>query len=107
VRAGGFPGADTILQQLAAGVSRKRVGLSSQEKVPVREGAVIVDAEGNPLGTVTSGGVGPSAGGPIAMAYLPTSHTALGTTVYAQVRGKNILMKVSKMPFVAQRYYRG
>ena len=106
-RAGGFPGATRILGELANGVNKKRVGLTTTEKVPVREGALIVDEAGHTLGVVTSGGVGPTIASPIAMAYLPTSHTTIGTTVFAQVRGKNVPMHVCKTPFVAQRYYRG
>ena len=106
-RAGGFPGAEQIFAQQQAGVSRKRVGLLPQERTPVREGAEIVDANDKPIGTVSSGGFGPSLGGPLVMAYLDSAYTALDSEVWAIVRGKKVLMRVSKMPFVAQRYYRG
>ncbi|WP_397449649.1 glycine cleavage system aminomethyltransferase GcvT [Pseudomonas sp. NA-150] len=106
-RAGGFPGAEKIFAQQAAGVSSKRVGLLPQERTPVREGAEIVDANDQPIGTVSSGGFGPTLGAPLVMAYLNSAHLALDTDVWAIVRGKKVLMKVSKMPFVAQRYYRG
>jgi len=46
-RAGGFPGAAQIFAQQQSGVARKRVGLLPQERTPVREGAEIVDADGN------------------------------------------------------------
>ena len=106
-RAGGFPGAEQIFAQQQAGVSRKRVGLLPQERTPVREGAEIVDANDKPIGTVSSGGFGPTLGGPLVMAYLDSAYTALDSEVWAIVRGKKVLMRVSKMPFVAQRYYRG
>ena len=106
-RAGGFPGAEQIFAQQQAGVSRKRVGLLPQERTPVREGAEIVDANDKPIGTVSSGGFGPSLGGPLVMAYLDSAYTALDSEVWAIVRGKKVLMRVSKMPFVAQRYFRG
>ncbi|WLI05488.1 glycine cleavage system aminomethyltransferase GcvT [Pseudomonas sp. FP597] len=107
VRAGGFPGADRIFTQQQTGVSRKRVGLLPQERTPVREGAEIVDAEGTVIGSVCSGGFGPSLGGPLAMGYLDSAFTALDTEVSALVRGKRVPLRVSKMPFVPQRYYRG
>ena len=44
---------------------------------------------------------------PVAMAYLIPNFTALDTEVFAEVRGKKLPMKVTKMPFVAQSYYRG
>lgn len=106
-RAGGFPGAEQIFAQQQAGVSRKRVGLLPQERTPVREGAEIVDANDKTVGTVSSGGFGPTLGGPLVMAYLDSAYTALDSEVWAIVRGKKVLMRVSKMPFVAQRYYRG
>jgi aminomethyltransferase len=106
-RAGGFPGAEKIFGQQQAGVSRKRVGLLPQERTPVREGAEIVDANDKPIGIVSSGGFGPTLGAPLVMAYLDSAHLALDSEVWAIVRGKKVPMKVSKMPFVAQRYYRG
>ncbi len=106
-RAGGFPGAERILAQQHEGVASKRVGLLPAERVPVREGAVIVDAREQVIGRVTSGGFGPSLGAPLAMGYLQSEQAALGTQVFAQVRGKHVPMQVVRTPFVAQRYYRG
>ncbi|WP_409276600.1 glycine cleavage system aminomethyltransferase GcvT [Pseudomonas defluvii] len=106
-RAGGFPGAERIFAQQQDGVARKRVGLLPQERTPVREDAEIVDEAGSVIGRVCSGGFGPSLSAPVAMGYLDTAHAALDTPVWAIVRGKRVAMKVSKMPFVAQRYYRG
>ncbi|WP_339079900.1 glycine cleavage system aminomethyltransferase GcvT [Pseudomonas sp. TMP9] len=106
-RAGGFPGAARIFAQQQQGVASKRVGLLPQERVPVREGAEIVDADGNMIGTVSSGGFGPTLGAPVAMGYVQSSHIALGTELWAMVRGKRVAMKVAKTPFVPQRYYRG
>ncbi|OZY58522.1 glycine cleavage system protein T [Pseudomonas lundensis] len=106
-RAGGFPGAETIFAQQQNGVARKRVGLLPQERTPVREGAEIVDAQGNVIGNVCSGGFGPTLGAPLAMGYLDFAYTPVDTDVWAIVRGKRVAMKVSKMPFVPQRYYRG
>ena len=106
-RAGGFPGAEQVFAQQQGGVARKRVGLLPQERTPVREDAEIVDEAGSVVGRVCSGGFGPTLGGPVAMGYLDSAHCALDTPVWAIVRGKRVAMKVSKMPFVAQRYYRG
>ncbi|VVO39853.1 glycine cleavage system aminomethyltransferase GcvT [Pseudomonas fluorescens] len=106
-RAGGFPGAETVFAQQQAGVSRKRVGLLPQERTPVREGAEIVNEDGTVIGTVCSGGFGPTLGSPLAMGYLDSQYMAIDTPVWAIVRGKKVPMSVSKMPFVPQRYYRG
>ncbi|MBK5533346.1 glycine cleavage system aminomethyltransferase GcvT [Pseudomonas sp. TH08] len=106
-RAGGFPGAQVVFAQQQNGVARKRVGLLPQERTPVREGAEIVNEAGEIIGTVCSGGFGPTLGGPLAMGYLDSAYVTLDTPVWAIVRGKKVQMLVSKMPFVPQRYYRG
>ena len=106
-RAGGYPGANVIDGQLASGVSTRRVGLVGQERVPVREGAPIVDAQGRKLGQVTSGTLGPTVNRPIAIAYLAADHAMPDREVYAQVRGKNLPMRVSVMPFAPHRYFCG
>ncbi|WP_375748270.1 glycine cleavage system aminomethyltransferase GcvT [Vibrio sp. HN007] len=107
-RAGGFPGADIILDQIQTkDVARKRVGLVGQTKAPVREGCKLFDADDNEIGIVTSGTAGPNAGKPVSMGYVKTAYAALETEVYAEVRGKKLAMTVTKMPFVPQNYYRG
>ena len=106
-RAGGYPGAKVIDGQLALGVGTKRVGLVGLERVPVREGALIVDAQGHKLGHVTSGTLAPTVNFPIAMAYLAANHALPDHEVYAQVRGNNYPMRVSAMPFAPHRYFRG
>lgn len=107
-RAGGFPGADIILDQIATkDVNRKRVGIKGLGKAPVREGAELFNAEGDKIGIVTSGTAGPSCGFPVAMGYVAAHYASLDTEVFAEVRGKMLPMKIAKMPFVEQRYYRG
>ena len=106
-RAGGFPGAEQVFAQHQSGAARKRVGLLPQERTPVREGAEIVDTNDAIIGTVCSGGFGPTLGAPLAMGYVDAAFTALETPVWAIVRGKKVPMQVSKMPFVAPRYFRG
>ena len=106
-RHGGYPGAAAIDAQLSAGPACKRVGLVGLERMPVREGATIVDAKGHKLGHVTSGTLAPSVDKPIAMAYLAANHALAHHEVYAEVRGKRQPMRVSTMPFAPHRYFRG
>ncbi len=106
-REGGYPGADVIGPQFATPPGVRRVGLVGLERVPVREGAPLVDADGHPLGRVTSGTLGPTVGQPVAMGYLAANHGALHHEVYAEVRGKRLPMRVSPMPFAPHRYHRG
>lgn len=107
-RAGGFPGAEKILAQFAGGAVRRRVGLLPEGRAPVREGAALFAdaAAGEPVGKVTSGGFGPTLNAPVAMGYLPTALAALGTQVFAEVRGQRLPLKVAPMPFVPNTYKR-
>jgi aminomethyltransferase len=104
---GGFPGADIILDQLANGTARKRVGIRPDGRAPAREHTPVTDESGAALGEVTSGGFGPSVNGPVAMGYVATAAAVPGTPVNLVVRGKPIPAKIAEMPFVPQRYYRG
>ena len=106
-RAGRYPGAAAIESQLATGPVIKRTGLLGLERVPVREGAPVVDHHGHKLGRVTSGTIGPTVNKPIAMAYLAANHAIAGHEVYAEVRGSRQPMRVAPMPFVPHRYVRG
>lgn len=108
-RAGGFPGADKVLAQLdnPASLARKRVGLVALERVPVREHTELQNLDGQKIGEVTSGLLGPTIDKPVAIGYVQPAFAALGTRVNAIVRGKVVPMEVSAMPFVPTRYYRG
>jgi aminomethyltransferase len=108
-RAGGFPGADRILGQLdgTAPLTRRRVGLIAQERVPVREHTELQDLSGRRVGEVTSGLLGPTCDQPVAMGYVETALAATGTRLQALVRGKPVPMVVADLSFVPTRYYRG
>jgi aminomethyltransferase len=103
----GYPGAETVEQQITAGPARKRIGLLVQGRAPVREGAELRDGAGRTVGHVTSGGFGPTMEAPVAMGYVETDLAAIDTQLNAVVRGKPLPVTVAKMPFVEQRYYRG
>jgi aminomethyltransferase len=105
-RAGGFPGAEVILGQLAGGITRQRVGLRPEGRAPVRAGAPLFRNEDDaaPVGVVTSGGFAVSLDVPVAMGYVPPDAAVLGTRVFAEIRGKRLGLIVSKLPFVPARY---
>jgi aminomethyltransferase len=107
-RAGGFPGADIILKEFETGATRRRVGLRAEGRAPVREHAALYASETSTdtIGTVTSGGFGPTLNAPVAMGYLPTSLSTEGTVVFADVRGQRLPLRVSAMPFVPNGYKR-
>lgn len=108
-RAGGFPGAPAILGEIARGTARRRVGLRTEGRAPVRAGAALFASEeaATPVGTVTSGGFGPTVDRPIAMAYVPTACAEPGTRLFAEVRGRRLPMAVTSLPFVPHRFKRG
>ena len=106
-RAGGFPGADRVLAELDNGPKRRRVGLLPEGRAPMRMGVMLYgsDTATAPIGTVTSGGFGPSVGAPIAMGYVPDG-TVTGTVLYGDVRGKRLPVTVTDLPFHQPRYKR-
>jgi aminomethyltransferase len=104
---GGFPGAARIQRELASGPSRRRVGILPDGRAPAREGTEIVDTNGAKIGTVTSGGFGPSVNAPISMGYVASAFAAPGTPVGLVVRGKTLPAKIASMPFAPHRYFRG
>lgn len=104
---GGFPGAGVVQTQLAGGPARKRVGIQPEGKAPAREHTEIQDLSGNRIGEITSGGFGPTAGGPVAMGYVDTGFATVGTDVQLIVRGKALPAKVAALPFAQHRYFKG
>ncbi|WP_072376399.1 glycine cleavage system aminomethyltransferase GcvT [Rhizobium tibeticum] len=107
-RAGGFSGAGRILSELEKGAARRRVGLKPEGKAPVRgHSKLFADPEGkSEIGEVTSGGFGPSVEHPVAMGYVNVAQAAVGTQVYAEVRGKYLPVTVSALPFITPTYKR-
>ena len=106
-RAGGYPGAAVVDRHFAEGVTRKLMGIQPAGKVPVRAGSELVDAEGNAVGVVTSGGFGATVGAPVAMGYVATAQAKVGDQCFAVVRGRRLPVTVVKPPFVPHNYYRG
>ncbi|MCZ8313686.1 glycine cleavage system aminomethyltransferase GcvT [Phreatobacter sp.] len=104
---GGFLGAARIQKELAEGAPRLRVGILPDGRAPAREGTVVKSADGQPIGTVTSGGFGPTINGPLAMGYVNRRFAEPGTPVLLEVRGKDLAAKVVTMPFAPHRYVRG
>ncbi|UVK36691.1 glycine cleavage system aminomethyltransferase GcvT [Mesorhizobium sp. AR10] len=104
---GSFIGADALRAIVASGPAQKRVGLKPEGRQPVRGGAALFDADGNPAGHVTSGGFGPSAGHPVAMGYVLTPLAKPATKLFADVRGTKIPVDVNPLPFTPHRYRKG
>ncbi len=105
-RAGGYPGADVLDQQMRDGAQRVRVGLKVLGRRPVRAGQVLLNQEGDEVGSICSDAFGASVGGPIAMAYLHPSASVKGSVLRADLRGKFVELEVVALPMLPQRYFR-
>lgn len=107
-RAGGFPGAGRILDELRSGAARARVGLRPDGRAPMREGTALFAAAegGEPIGHVTSGAFGPTIEGPMSMGYVPADMAAEGTELFGEVRGKRLPVRVAKLPFTPANFKR-
>jgi aminomethyltransferase len=103
---GDFPGAARIQREITEGPGRRRVGILPDGRQPAREGVEIVSDVGEKIGTITSGGYGPTVNGPIAMGYVVATHAADCTFVQLVVRGKPLPARVVPLPFVPHRYVR-
>ena len=102
---GGYAGADIVTPKLQNGAAKKRVGILPEGRAPAREGTEIA-VGGKVIGHVTSGGFGPSLNGPLAMGYVQSEFSKLGTKLELLVRGRALAAEVAPMPFVPHRYKR-
>ncbi len=100
-----FPGAARILRELREGPARRLVGLKPEGRAPAREGSEIL-FEGKVVGRVTSGGFGPTVGGPIALGYVPAQLAVPGTRLALSIRGRAEPAHIVDLPFVPHRYVR-
>jgi aminomethyltransferase len=103
---GGFPGADRIRKELTEGSARKRVGIRPEGRAPAREGTPVLSADGREIGRITSGGFGPSVGGPVAMGLIDAGFAAPGTAVSLLIRDKAHPAVVAALPFVTANFHR-
>ncbi len=101
-----FAGGAVMRDQLDQGTTRLRVGILPEGRAPARAGTEIQLPDGTPIGTITSGGFGPSLNAPLAMGYVARAHSADGTAIHLIVRGKPLPARIVPMPFVPHRYAR-
>ncbi len=104
---GTFVGAAAFRVALASGSNIKRVGLKPEGRQPVRNGTPILDTNGTKVGTVTSGGFGPSVNHPVAMGYVNKSAITAGTPLFASVRDNTIALQIAPLPFTPHTYVKG
>ena len=95
-REGGFPGAGRVLDEIRNGTPRASASASSPRSAPRCARAPRSSTEGGeaPVGHVTSGAYGPSVEAPVSMGYVATGHSADGTLLQGEVRGKRLPVRV-------------
>lgn len=103
----GYLGAARVAADIADKTTKRLVGIQPDGRAPAREHTEVQDMDGNSIGEITSGGFGPTAGGPVAMGYVARKFTKAGTDVQLIVRGKARPAKIVKLPFAPHNYYRG
>ncbi|MEM1065829.1 MAG: glycine cleavage system aminomethyltransferase GcvT [Pseudomonadota bacterium] len=104
---GGFPGATRILGEIATGAPRARVGLRPETRAPMRAGTrIFCETSETEVGYVTSGAFGPTLDAPISMAYVTAPHSAIGTVLYGEVRGKRLPARICPLPFTPANFKR-
>ncbi len=103
----GYLGAERVAADIADTSTKRLVGIQPEGRAPAREHTEIQDMDGHSIGEITSGGFGPTAGGPIAMGYVARKFAKAGTPIQLMVRGKPRAAKVTKMPFAPHNYFRG
>lgn len=94
-----FINSDNLKAEKEAGITKKLVGFELLERGIPRHDYVIVDADGNNIGRVTSGTMAPSLKKAIGMGYVNKEFSTEDSTVYIQIRNKQIPAKVVKFPF--------
>ncbi|MCA8868912.1 MAG: glycine cleavage system aminomethyltransferase GcvT [Rhodobacteraceae bacterium] len=105
-RAGGYPGDAQIMGEIDEGTARKRVGLLPEGRAPMRQGTPLFADATSPaaIGSITSGGFGPSVERPISMGYVDRAHAETGTKLFAELRGKRLPVTVAALPFTKANF---
>ena len=94
-----FVGRDALLAQKRDGLELRLRGIEMLEKGPPPRPGYSVLVAGEPVGALTSGGLSPSLGKGIGMAYLPVSSSKIDTPVELDIRGRRFAARVCKKPF--------
>jgi len=101
---GGFNGWEKIKENIDKGTSKLRVGILPEGKIIAREGTKIFSNEDKEIGTITSGTFGPSINAPVAMGYVNSNFSKIGTIIILEVRGKKYEAKIAELPFYKKSY---
>jgi len=93
-----FVGRDALARIAAEPPRRLLVGLTGEGRRAARAGSPVL-ADGSRIGEVTSGALSPTLAIPIALALIDSRHSAVGTTLDVDVRGRLQPMTTTTLPF--------
>jgi aminomethyltransferase len=97
---GDFMGSEVLKTQKEEGIKERLMAIQLTERAaPPRPGYAVLAEDGSALSVLTSGGMSPSLGEGIALAYLPVDRVKIGTPVSVEIRDRKISAKVVKKPF--------
>ena len=94
-----FVNSENLLKQKEGGLTRRLVGFEMIDRGIPRKDYPITDADGNRIGEVTSGTMGPSVEKAVGMGYVKSGYHKTETEIYVEIRGKLVKAKVVRPPF--------
>jgi aminomethyltransferase len=98
-----FVNSEALKQQKETGVKRKLIGFEMIDRGIPRHDYPILDAEGNTIGSVTSGTQSPSLQKAIGMGYVHTANAKEGAEIFIGIRDNKVKAKIVKPPFYPPR----
>ena len=98
----GYAAREVLLKARDGGVDRRLVGFTMAGRGIPRHGYAISDGERN-IGIVTSGGPSPTLDSAIGLGYVPACHSAIGSTLKIDIRGRLVEAQVARLPFYSRR----
>jgi len=98
-----FIGSEAMLLAQSVPVLENRAGLVLEGMRAARQGADILDLESNVIGTVTSGSYSPTLNQPIAMGYIVTGKSTIGSKVLVDIRGTKVQAEICSYTFYTRK----
>lgn len=88
-----------LQKQKETGIQKKLIAFEMEDRGIPRHGYEVTDGNGNKIGEVTSGTMGPSVKKAIGLAYVKSEFAGLDNTIFIAVRNKELKAKAVKLPF--------
>jgi len=99
IEKGEFIGRAALAEARGAGLQRTLVGLEMVERGIARDGYRCLNEQGDNIGVVTSGSPSPTLSKNIALAYVAPAFSAIGSSVYVEIRSQRCRAQVVPTPF--------